>query len=254
MYNPFSLILASLRALIVFFSLVIFLLPYILYEKIFGSTEAQAFKLRRTWVTFIQFILGISKEVKGAPIEETALYVCNHRSFADPVILANVVDTFVLAKAEVSKIPLLGKGAELTGVIYVERSNNKSRSAVRKTMVKALLQGKNVMLYPEGTTNGELNVMPYKKGSFIEAANNDIPVIPMVLEYKEQKDLWHNTGMMTHHFKQFGKLRTKVKIIIGPAMYGDNGEVLKTQVENWTNENIKEIHSEWDSYFNSVLT
>jgi len=254
MYNPLALILAILRILIIIISLIVFLLPYMLYAKIFGTTENQAFKLRRTWVVFAKFILGISTEVSGQPASENALYVCNHRSFADPIILAAEIDTFVIAKAEVSDIPLLGKGAELTGIMYVERHSSESRSAVRETMVRALKQGKDVMVYPEGTTNAKLEIMPYKKGTFIEAAQNNFPVVPIVIEYKQKRDLWqNNTGMLAHHFKQFGKLRTQVKIVIGAPVYSKDGNALKEEIEDWTNANIKRIHKNWDSHFHSAV-
>ena len=162
-YNPFAILLALLRIILLVLSLIVFLVPYILYAKIFGTTEKQAFKLRRNWVALAKVILGISLEVEGSPAEETALYVSNHRSFADPLIQARYINSYVIAKAEVSNIPLIGKGAELTGVIYVERGNNKSRSAVRETMVKNLLSGKNVMVYPEAVsyTHLTLPTTPY---------------------------------------------------------------------------------------------
>lgn len=253
MYNPLFIIIATLRVVLICLSLILFLIPFILFNTIFGNKAERSFRVRRLWVKLAQWILGIGGSIQGQAPEGTALYVCNHRSFSDPLILANFIDTYVIAKAEVESIPLIGIGAKMTGVIYVNRESKDSRTAVRQKMVETLLEDKNVLVYPEGTTNAKYKTKPYKQGTFMEAAKNKIPVVPVVLEYKEKKDLWENTGMITHHFKQFGRLFTRYKIIIGPKMYNTDGEFLKEQVEKWTNDKIKEIHSDWDSYFNQQL-
>lgn len=250
MYNPFFILIATLRVVLIGLSLVVFLTPFIIFNTIFGNKPERSFAVRRLWVKQARWILGIGGNVQGQAPAGTALYVCNHRSFSDPLILASFIDTYVIAKAEVEKIPLIGKGAKMTGVIYVNRESKNSRSAVRQKMVETLLEDKNVLVYPEGTTNAQYQTKPYKQGTFMEAAKNKIPVVPVVLEYKKKKDLWEGTGMIMHHFKQFGRLFTRYKIFIGPKMYNEDGAILREEVEKWTNEKIKEIHSNWDSYFN----
>jgi len=253
MYNPIFLIIATLRVVLICLSLIIFLIPFIIFNAIFGNNPKRSFAVRRLWVKQARWILGIRGSVEGSAHKDTVLYVCNHRSFSDPLILATYIDTYVIAKAEVENIPLIGKGAKMTGVIYVNRESKDSRSAVRQKMVETLLEDKNVLVYPEGTTNMHYQTKPYKPGTFIEATKNKIPVVPVVLEYKRKKDLWENCGIVKHHFKQFGRLFTRYKIIIGPKMYNQDGIALKEEVETWTNDKIKEIHSNWNSYFNQQL-
>ena len=166
MYNPFALLLALLRIILIAVTLFFFVIPLLIVDKLVNLSSKTAFKIRRAWVKIAKLILGIRVEIKGKPYEGTALYVCNHRSFSDPLILANYIDTYVIAKAEVANLPLIGKGAEKTGVIYVKRDNQQSRSSVRITMVKTLLEGKNVLVFPEGTTNDKKKLMDYKKGTF----------------------------------------------------------------------------------------
>lgn len=250
MYNPIYIIIATLRALLLIISLIIVLPPYIIITKFFiENTPERAFCIRRKWVKFGRIVLGISVEVEGKQADTHALYVCNHRSFSDPLVLAGFVDAYVIAKAEVANLPLISKGAEMTGVIYVKRDNKSSRSAVREKMVQVLLEEKNVIVYPEGTTHNGLFPIPYKKGTFIEAAKNKIPVVPVVLEYKRKKNLWFNSGMISHHFKQFGRFTTKCKMIIGEPIYDDDGLKLAERAEKWTQKKILEIHESWDSDF-----
>lgn len=246
MPNPFAYILGAIRVLLVILSLMLFMIPFILFSFIFGNPPERAFWVRRQWVNLAMIILGLKGNVKGSQQKGTALYVCNHRSFSDPIILAKYIDTYVIAKAEIEKIPLLGKGAKMTGVIYVKRDSQNSRSSVKQTMVDTLLDQKNVMVYPEGTTHNELFIKSYRQGTFLEAAKNNIPVIPVAIAYKHKKDLWDNRSMMTHHFKQFGKLFSHFKVEIGPAISSSDGLFLHKSAEDWTNNKLLEIHSNWD--------
>lgn len=195
-------------------------------------------------------ILGICIEKKGEIHDRPALYVCNHRSLSDPIALCYFLDAFVIAKAEVGDIPLLNKGALITGIIYVKRESKDSRKATRKAMVDAVLEGKNVLVYPEGTTNANFKTLPYRPGTFVEAASNGIPIVPVTCEYKSENDLWIERGLPAHWFYQFWKVRTDIKLIIGKAMQSDDFEKIRSKAEAWTNEQIVEIHREWEgSYF-----
>lgn len=251
MYNPLALLLAFIRIILIVITLFIFVLPLLIVDKLFNISPKSAFRFRRAWVSIAKVILGITVQIKGKPYEGTALYVCNHRSFSDPVIIANYLDAYVIAKAEVADLPLLGKGAEKTGVIYVQRENQESRSSVRLTMVKTLLQGKNVLVFPEGTTNDKKELLAYKKGTFFEAAQNGIPVVPIILEYKSKKDLWSNRGIVKHHFIQFGKLFTSTKLEIGPAFSNEDGDKLREEIEQWSRTTVAKMHQNWESHFDS---
>ena len=245
MINPLYIIIATLRAIILILSLIIVLPVYILVTIFIENTPKRAFWVRRRWVSFAKVVLGISVKVEGKAADGHALYVCNHRSFSDPVVLASHVDAYVIAKAEVASLPLLSKGAEMTGVIYVKREDKKSRTATRQLMLDVLMQAKNVLVYPEGTVNAGFYPLPYKTGTFQEAAKNDIAVVPVVLEYKKHKDLWQNSGLLAHHFKQFGRLTTKCKLYIGPAIKDEDGTKLAAQAEAWTKAKIIEAHKNW---------
>ncbi len=253
---PFFFILAVFRALILILSLIIVIPIYIVITKLFIENSPRlAFKIRRAWVGFAQLVLGISYEVTGAPLKDTnALYVSNHRSFSDPVIIASVVDAYVIAKAEVANLPLISTGAEMTGVLYVKRENKDSRNAVRELMNKVLMGNKNVLVFPEGTTKGDINTLPYKKGTFIEAVKHGFTVVPIVLEYKRKKDLWFNSSLFAHHIKQFGRPFTKAKLHFGPAMKNDDGLQLAEAAEKWSNDTIINIHRNWNSDFHHLAS
>jgi len=255
MPKAFRNILAISRAILLIIPMAFLPLLYLGLSKVlFKHTRARAFKLRRWYLKYSNFILGIKTEVQGNPVEKNALYVSNHRSLSDPLILCQYLDAYIIAKAEVGDYPLISTGAELTGILYVKRDDKNSRQAVRLKMKETLENNHNVLVYPEGTVNYNKQTMDYRPGTFKETIEMGISVVPVCLEYQTSKDVWCNRGMLNHFLLQFGYWRTNTKLIIGPAMSHPDGEVLCKMVQDWTNDKINEIHSDWDSYFNKHQT
>ena len=231
-------ILAFFRAIIAFLCIAIFVFAYVITIPIFGNTQERAFKLRRMWIALGMKIFGIKLTHTGEPLNQPALYVSNHLSFTDPIATCKYVDAFVIAKAEVGNIPLLSKGVEMTGVIYVDRGSKSSRSNTRKALVDTLTSGKNVLVYPEGTVSQDSIILPYKSGAFREAFANDIPIVPIAIAYGAEKDVWKNTGLVSHFFKQLSYWRTEIIHEIGAPITGADGDEIAQKANAWTREKI----------------
>ena len=233
-------ILAFFRAIFAFVTIAIYVLVYIITIPIFGNTHERGFKLRRKWIALGMKIFGIRLINKGVPLDQPALYVSNHLSFTDPIATCKFIDAFVIAKAEVGNIPLLSKGAEMTGVIYVDRGSKSSRSNTRKALVDTLASGKNVLVYPEGTVSQNSIILPYKAGAFREAFANDIPIVPIAIAYGAEKDIWNNTGLVGHFFKQLSYWRTEITQEIGTPITGVDGDDIALKANAWTKDIISQ--------------
>ena len=88
-------------------SMIVYMLVYsvtLLFRK---HTTESAFNLRRAWMKIGNPIMGNSVEINGVPADEPAIYMSNHRSFSDPLMQANAFDSIIIAKAEVSNIPIM---------------------------------------------------------------------------------------------------------------------------------------------------
>ncbi len=253
MLNPIYIVVALIRLLILILGMILFVFPYILLSMLgFKHTSERAFTLRRWYIRFANFVLGIKIQVEGQALDTTALYVCNHRSFSDPLVLLRYLDAYVIAKAEVANMPIISTGATLTGIIYAQRENKDSRTAVRKALIDSLKTGLNVLVYPEGTTNPNKKLLEYRPGTFLEVARNNIPVVPVVLEYREEKDIWFNRGLLSQFFRQFGHLRSYTKLSIGPAFKDQDGIELRDQVQEWSQAKLDEMHEGWNSLFSDA--
>jgi len=204
--------------------------------------------LRRNFSGIGNWILGIRNELEGEfNSQKPVLYVINHRSLIDPMIVAEYVDVFYVSKAEVSKYPVLGPGAQKTGVIFVERESKSSRSATLDAIEETFKKEENIGIFPEGTTNLYKLTKQYRIGSFRLAAELGIPVIPIVLEYRDNKDLWNSKNMIVQFINQFGAWSTHTKMIVGPKLKSSDPQELLEKAQLFTDEKLVEIHENWST-------
>jgi len=220
---------------------------YLLSTIFIPHTKERGFRLRRNWARIGIFILGIKNSLIGNPIECNALYVVNHRSLVDPLIIAPEINAFIVAKAEVSSYPVLGPAAEKTGIVFVKREDKSSRAATMDAIRMILKRGDNVMIFPEGTTNLYKFTKEYKLGSFRIAAELGIPVVPVVLEYRDHKDLWTLNDMIPQFMKQFGTWNTYTKMLIGQPFTGDDPVQLMHKTKEFTDNTLAGMHENWST-------
>lgn len=228
----------------------IFILSYGLSCIVVPHTKKRALILRENFLRFICIpVLNIHIIKQGMPSMEPALYVCNHRSFTDPIVLCRYLKGFVIAKAEVADYPIINKGAELTGVIWVNRNDQLSRTATRDKMVETIKAGYNIIVFPEGTVGKEKTTLPFKKGTFMEAASNNIPVIPVAIEFQSPKDMWIKEKFVPQYFHQYAKWRTDVKLNFGTHFIHQDGVYLQEAAQQWIDEQLVHMQKDWSNAF-----
>jgi len=237
--------LAGIRGVLMALTMVVYMICYSITLLFRKHTPESAFNLRRAWVVIGNPIMGAKINVIGSPSDQPAIYMSNHRSFSDPLFQAKAFDAFIIAKAEVSGIPVMSQAAKLTGIIYVKRESKSSRRATILKLIETVMDGYNVLIYPEGTTGDLKTTKPFKMGAFKSATTNNFPVVPVAIEYKKLKDHWQNRSLFSHFLLQFGKLKTEVKISIGPPMLGEDPEVLMNQTKDWIDAELLKLQKGW---------
>ena len=204
-------------------------------------------RVRKIWSKLFVFILNYKVEVRGSfPKDRNYLFVGNHRSSMDPFVCLAYLEANPVSRADVRNYPFLGKGAELSVIIFVDKESRTSRTATKEAIHKALGEGKSIMIYPEGKTHAEPLTTTFQKGSFDMAADLGIPVVPFVIEYKSIADYWDHTDTMgVHYFKNLAKPRTYVRLSVGQVIQGDNAFSLLRQSQQWINEEIVRLREDW---------
>ncbi len=212
-----------------------------------GNRYKMRLRVRRMWSRTFVWILNYKIEVRGKfPADRNYLFVGNHRSSLDPFVCLAYLEANPVSRADVRNYPFLGKGAELSGIIFVNKESRTSRSATKEAIYQALKEGKSVMIYPEGKTNALPLTATFQKGSFDMAAELQVPVIPFVIEYKSLHDYWdHSETMGVHYFKNLAKPRTYVRLSVGEVIQGDNAWTLLRQSQQWINDEIVRLREDW---------
>ena len=245
-----KIILAFIRLVVFAVTLIVSFYAYFIIAKLFFRvTTESGFAFRKYYLTFLNIVMGVREEIEGKPTAQPALYVCNHRAMTDFFVNLKHLDAFILSKAEVEDIPVLGYLANYTGIFYLERMNKDSRSAAREAIGEILSSGYNVILYPEGTTNVEKTTMGFRLGAFEVAAQNGIKVVPIAIEYKSRLDLWKSTSMAKQFINQFGKLFTYVKMSFGEPIESNDPVFLMEESKKWVDIKLLEMQKNWSEAY-----
>ncbi len=240
----------TLRIILGVFVVVLFMSIYfILTKTVVKNTPERGFWLRRVILTIINPILGIKIDAEINLYDKPALYVSNHRGLLDFFVSFKYINAFVLAKASVKNMPLVGFAGNVTGIIYVQRDNKSSRTSARQEIVKILKSGSSVFLYPEGTTNTEKTTMEFKIGSFEEAFKHGFPVIPVAQEYKSKDDLWLKDNVFQQFYSQFGKCKSEVKISIGEPIQAESPKELMENSKRWIDTKLLQMQEGWSTAY-----
>jgi 1-acyl-sn-glycerol-3-phosphate acyltransferase len=182
----------------------------------------------------------IAKPISDTPqYKSNFLFVSNHRSYVDPVIVNCFVPTLPVAKLEVADWPLIGFGAKITGVLYVKRVDKQSRADTRAGVREALQKKFHVLIYPEGTTSDLPQCLPFRFGSFKTAIEENKGILPIAIDYGLKSDAWIGRDTFVPHFMRcFGKWSTDVKIAFGEPIYGDDAETLAEEARYWIDKQL----------------
>eukprot|EP00521_Asterionellopsis_glacialis_P007254 CAMPEP_0195281382 /NCGR_PEP_ID=MMETSP0707-20130614/716_1 /TAXON_ID=33640 /ORGANISM="Asterionellopsis glacialis, Strain CCMP134" /LENGTH=324 /DNA_ID=CAMNT_0040340263 /DNA_START=239 /DNA_END=1214 /DNA_ORIENTATION=- len=116
------------------------------------------------------------KENRGAMI------VANHVSWMDIPWVGLTIgwqNYKMVAKAELLKVPILGKAIALGGNIILDRTSRRSQLMTLKSGIQALKDGLYLVTFPEGTRSRTGRLMKFKNGAFKMAHKNKSPVVPI---------------------------------------------------------------------------
>jgi 1-acyl-sn-glycerol-3-phosphate acyltransferase len=134
-------------------------------------------------------IIGISLVVRGKPCpDHPVLFIANHASYLDIVVIGALVRAAFVAKKEVGQWPGIGLMARLGRTVFIERRPRRSKDQ-KDAMISRLTElGESLVLFPEGTSNDGNRVLPFKSAllSVAEAHLPDgrpLPVQPMSIAY-----------------------------------------------------------------------
>ncbi len=235
---------AIIRGLLVFPLALLTILPGLIKLLFSKNWLPLALRMRRYWANISLSILGVKIEyLSEIPAGGPFIFVGNHRSYLDPIVALKDIEALPIAKAEVSSWPIIGYGAKATGILYVKRESKSSRANTLKAMEKMLKEGYSVLVYPEGTTHIEPITHNFQRGAFRLAAELNIPIVPMAIEYMDKGDAWIGDETFLPHFMRcFGKKRAYIKMAYGPSIKNKNANDMMMETKSWINDMLQKMN------------
>lgn len=144
----------------------------------------------------ILFVCGAKVKVEGLeniPKDRPVLYVGNHRSYFDIIVLYRYVvgPTGFMAKKEFKSVPVLGQWITCLHGIFLDRKDIKAGlKAILEAIDNVKTKGLSYSIFPEGTRNHNKEMLPFKEGSMKIATKSGCPIIPVAMTHMD--DLLEN--------------------------------------------------------------
>ena len=113
-------------------------------------------------------IAGIRVQVVGTPataLGRPVVFVSNHASWADILVLGAVLEACFVAKAEIASWPLIRTVARLGRTVFVSR-RRAGTARERDELAARLADGDSLILFPEGTTSDGARILPFRSALF----------------------------------------------------------------------------------------
>lgn len=211
----------------------------LLKNALFGQDLDRTMRIRRRWAKTLLRGVGVSLEVQGKVPEGPCILMANHRSHIDPILILRDKDALPVAKNEMANWPILGKGAALSGIIYIQREASGSRLQVLRLMAEHLRKGRSIILFPEGTTSALRGTLPFLEGGFQVAAKLGVPVVPVALLFADEADFWvTKEPFLSHAGRRFQEPVIRITVAYGDPIHSrDAGELLE-RTKAWIDERI----------------
>jgi len=144
-------------------------------------------KVARTVINLLSFFRFSITEVGAEHSDKTVIYVANHASYLDAIILLAALpeEISIVSKIELEKTVFLSRYLKKLGHVTVQRDHF-SKSVADFSKIQAVLQQRSIAIFPEGTFEYRPGLRDFKMGAFILAAHCQTPVIPVCISGSRQ--------------------------------------------------------------------
>ncbi|MGK2885573.1 MAG: HAD-IB family hydrolase [Rhodococcus sp. (in: high G+C Gram-positive bacteria)] len=183
-------------------------------------------------------IAGIDLDVTGtenAWSARPAVFMFNHQSSADSVIVASILrrDITAVAKRELEHDPRFALLGKIFDVAYIDRGDPAQAREALRPAIEKLHSGISVAIAPEGTRMPTSRLGRFKKGGFHLAMQAGVPIVPIVI---------HNAGDVMWK-RDFIAHSGTVKVTVGEPI----------STADWVPEKIDNYIDDVRSFFDRTL-
>ena len=123
------------------------------------------------------------EHAENDPAGRAVIFCGNHQSNVDaPILFVSLRPGLrALFKAEMQKLPILGRAMLAAGLLPIDRADREQARATVDRAVGFLKAGDSYMVFPEGTRSRTGELLPFKKGPFLMAIAAQAPMVPVAI-------------------------------------------------------------------------
>lgn len=139
------------------------------------------------WASGILSILAIRLRCHGElPTADIprVLFAANHVSWLDICVLMAACPTRFVAKAEISRWPVLGLLSRNAGTLFIERAKRSDTLRINQQINDVLDKGERVTIFPEGTTTDGTQINHFHASLLQSAVTADALLYPVAIGYR----------------------------------------------------------------------
>jgi lyso-ornithine lipid O-acyltransferase len=148
----------------------------------------------RWWSKGLLRVFGFRVRRFGQPLDDPALFVCNHTSWLDIEVLHTQRAACFVAKSEIARWPLVGWMAAKGGTIFHQRGSNHSLATVMQEMTRRMRAGRSVAVFPEGGTGDGRSLRVFHARILQAALDAEAPVQPVALRFSRDGERCFDAG------------------------------------------------------------
>ncbi len=139
----------------------------------------------RLFLGLTGWIVGAQVQRTGRPVRRNVVFISNHVSWIDILIIAGASGSAFVAKAEIRAAPVVGWLSTLNRTVFVAREDRTGVSEQIARLREALTDVWSVTIFPEGTTDDGRSLLPFKSAllKILEPPPPEIVVQPLMLDY-----------------------------------------------------------------------
>jgi 1-acyl-sn-glycerol-3-phosphate acyltransferase len=198
-------------------------------------------KIANVWgltnLVALKYICGLNYRLIGLENipDSASIFVCKHQSSWETIALRAIFpkqQTWVV-KQELVNIPVLGSALKMLQAIPIDRSSGiKALKQLIKRGTQSLNNGRNVMIFPEGTRVPPGSKGSYNVGAALLAEQTNSEIIPIA----------HNAGIFWGR-RRLTKKPGTIDIIIGKSITtnGRKAQEVNQSLEDWIESTVRSL-------------
>ena len=130
-------------------------------------------------------IAGARARRYGTPLRRDVVFISNHVSWIDILVIAGATGSAFVAKAEIRAAPVVGWLSTLNRTVFVAREDRLGIAEQIARLRGALSEVWSVTIFPEGTTTDGQSLLPFKGAllKILEPPPPGVQVQPLLLDY-----------------------------------------------------------------------